>query len=192
MPNVSIVSQNENFVYDPIVVGYDTTFFKAIAGTPAVASNKLRLSAAEVASYSFYRYTDIEFILNVPTAPTSGHARAWGLKVPALGNKARVEFDITDAVLSCKAYDDAGNATINVPITWDAAWTATDTSFRIRVTPGGIKFFIAGVQVASGELVNYTSNPDIPSIAQTIHIVNEEAENFDVTAIIARNVQSLT
>jgi len=192
MPDVRIVSQNENFVYDPIVVGYDTTFFKTITGTPAVASNKLRLSAAEVASYSFYRFTDIEFILNVPTAPTTGHVRAWGLKVPALGNKARIEFDITDAVLSCKAYDDAGTETINVPVTWNASWTATDTSFRIRVTPSGIKFFIAGVQVAVGELMNYSVNPDVPSIAQTIHIVNEEAENFDVTAIIARNVQSLS
>lgn len=191
--DITIVNQNENFCYDPQISGFDANFFKTVTGSdPTVSSSKLRFTSNEVSSYSFYRYLDIEFILNMPTAPTAGDDRSWGLKVPSLGNRGRVEFNINGAVFSALAYDDAGNEEINQAITWDGDWTTTDTRFGIRITPLGIKFLIDGVVFVRGETRGNEANPDISSIPGSIHIDNGNADNMDMTCLIVKNAQSVT
>ncbi len=60
------------FVYDPKVAGYDSTFWKTIAGIPSISSNLLRLSAAEINSRQYYRFGNFTFSLTIPSTPTAG------------------------------------------------------------------------------------------------------------------------
>jgi len=195
--DVNVINQNTSFVYDPAVVGYETSFIKAISGTPTVSSSKLRLNAAEIATYDFFKFADVLFVMTVPAAPTSGDVRAWGLKVPALGNNARVEFDITGAVFSCKVYDDFGTAIGSTTVVWDATWTAAVVRYRIRFTQDGIKFYVdlnsltTLTCVARFAISGNASQPvTLPTIPQVVHIINSNADNLDVTAIVGQHVHS--
>jgi hypothetical protein len=177
------------FTYDPSISGYDTSFWKALSGSPSVVSNKLRLSSAEISSYVAFRELDVEFTITIPTAPTSGDARAFGLKIPALGNRARVEFDITGAVFSCKVYDDTATAQLSQAITWDASWTNTAIKYRIQATASGVKFYVNGACVARAEMQGLTANNSLPTIGGYLHISNGNADNMDITAVVVKDAQ---
>lgn len=188
MPSPQRHFQNNNVTFDPQIVGYDTTFWKTLSGTdPSISSNKVRINNREIASYSFYaQQGSYEYTLNVPTAPTAADVRSWGLKCPSLGNRGRIEFDVTDTTFSAKVFDDTGTALLNSPIAWSSAWTATDTRFRIDVTEFGIDFFINETNVAKLE----TSN--LPTLPVSLHIKNGNADNLDFTVLAVRRSTSLS
>lgn len=192
MADVYIVGDNVNFTYDPQIAQYDTTFWRSVTGTPAISTTFLRFTSARAASFSQYRYGDIEFTLTIPAVPTASDVRAWGFSCPNLGNRGRIEFQIVDTVFSVVAYDNAGNVEISQAITWDAAWTATAVRYRIQWGKEGIKFLINDTVVAKGENRGNSVNPEVPDIAQALHIRNGNADNMDMTAIVVRNVQALT
>lgn len=195
---MTLVDQHASFVFDPKVVGYDTSFIKAISGTPTVSSSKLRLNASEISTYAFFKFIDVTFTMLIPAAPTAGDVRAWGLKIPGLGNQARIEFDITDNIFSCKVYDDYGTEILNQVVTWSATWTNAVVRYRIRFGHDGIKFFVdlnsllTATCVARISMVGNEANPVLLTIPQMIHVINSNADNVDVSAIIVRNAQSLT
>lgn len=187
--DVNITRESKAFVFDPPTFGFDTMYWSKISGTnPTVSGGDLLVNATEIASYPAYLSGDFEFTMNVPAVPTSGDVRAWGLKIPGLGNRGRIEFDITGAVFSLKVYTNAGVALLNQTITWDAAWTATDTVFRIMWQPFGIRFMIGTVTVAKlgigGNVINSTN----PSLPMAIHINNANADNLKISDIVAQNV----
>lgn len=188
-----LVRSNEALTYDPQISAYNTNFWKTLSGSdPTVPSTKLRITNAEIASYGSWRFSAIEFVLNVPTAPTAGNNRQWGFKCPALGNRGRVEFSIVDDVFAVFAYNDAGTQVFTLAITWDAAWTATDVRYGIRIGKDGIRFLIDGVVKAKTQISGHNPNPAVSSLPLPIHIKNGTASNLDMTAMIIDDVASLT
>jgi len=181
--------KRDGYVYDPIVKQYDTTFWKATTGTPAMSGNVLRFNAAAVGSYIQHIYADIEFNLTVPTAPTSGDARHWGLRNPSSDNMGAVYFKIAGAVFTAEVVDSAGNAT-STTLSWSAGYTATATTYRIRWEADHIFFYINGVIVATVSTAN-TSKNQIPCDALLARIVNGNADNMDLTYMWVRRAASI-
>lgn len=197
--DISVVKQNISFTIDPLVQGYDPSFWKTLAGTPTVVAGAILLNADEMVSFSGFRYLDLEFVINVPVAPVAGQAKSWGLKIPSYGNRSRIEFQIVDDVFSVVCYDDYGTVVVNQTIVWDATWTAANVFFRILVSKLGVKFGVGLVsagkpaflsQLIEGQTINTMSG--IPNNAQMIHVNNTNGDNLQVFGITVRNVESLT
>mgnify|MGYP000443885988 CR=1 FL=1 len=187
------------YTLDPNIIGLGANLISQVSGTLAVngtAPNVVwRLNADEICTFdSYFPIWDLEFPLVVPAAPTGGDARAWGWKTPGLGNRGRVEFDITGAVFSVVVYNETGTAqTIrdntgqvitNGVITWDANWTNTLTRFRIQHIGNKITFLINETEIAHAQMNSATAVPVIPHHA---HVLNSNADNMDLRAIIVRN-----
>lgn len=60
-----------NLVYDPIRQGYDTNIWKTLSGTPAISSNKLRVSNASILHYGDFLRGFFNICANIPATPTS-------------------------------------------------------------------------------------------------------------------------
>lgn len=192
--DVNNVHSNGNFVYDPSIFGYDTTFFADITGaggtTGTGVSKKIRLNADRIASKVSFRFLDLEMNVNIPAAPTSGDVRSWGLLIPGGGNRARAEFDITGALFKTLLYDNNGVLIGTKTITWDATWSAAEVKYEIVIYRGGVKFFIAGDCVARFEMADFEANALPPDLSQAIHFNNANADNMDIGCIILRNISS--
>lgn len=192
--DVNNVHSNGNFVYDPSIFGYDTTFFADIAGaggtTGTGTSKKIRLNADRIASKVSFRFLDIEMYVKVPVAPTAADVRSWGLSIPGLGNAARAEFDITDDVFSVVLYDNNGVLAASKIIDWNTDWSNAEVKYGIVMYRAGVKFFIDGVCVAKFEMKDFEVNTTVPDLAQAIHFNNANADNMDIGCIILRNISS--
>jgi len=174
------IDRNSNiFLYDVKTNGYDTNIWNTISGVPSVASGKLVLNNAEVNSFAAFTKCSIEFLMTIPTAPTLGDSRAWGLKTYNYGNKGRIEFDITDTNFTAKVYDDSGTIIESIPITWDTNWTNTEARFRISFSERNVFFSVNDVIVARFQEVNVTENP------LALHIINGTADNLLFAAVSA-------
>lgn len=173
-----------NLVYDPQIVGFDETIFKKLAGTPAMNGTVLRLTSAEICTFGMWRRLVAEFVLTIQTAPTGGHARTWGLRSPALGNRGRASFLVSGTTFKCVAYDDVGTQICDVTVAWDVAWTATPTKFRIDTNKGDVKFYINEILVATA-----TGKANLPL---PLHVDNDVADNCDIVLMMARDAESYT
>lgn len=187
------------YTLDPNIIDTGANILVAVQGTIATtgsAPNKLwRVNADEICTYDSYApIVDIEFPLIVPVGPTASDVRAWGLKTPGMGNRGRIEFDITDAVFSLRPYDEAGTllpvfspttgqALASNAFTWNVAWTATLTRFRIQVMGGRIDFLVNETVVGFAN----ASVSALPAIAHHGHVINSNADNMDWQSLVLRN-----
>lgn len=175
------VAKRDSFIYDFIIKGYSTVDFKATTGTPAASGNYLRLNAAAVASYILYQYGQFEFSINVPTTPSAGEAKHWGLRAPATDNVGAAYFEISGAVFTAVTKDSFGN-TQTTTLTW-SAYENKQTLFKIVWENGLVHFFIDGVRVAT--------HTKAPSFALPVRMVNVDADNTDVAYISFKEVGSI-
>jgi hypothetical protein len=174
------IDRNSNiFLYDVKTSGYDTNIWNTISGTPTVATGKLKLNTAEINSFAAFTKCSVEFLMTIPTAPTSGDSRSWGLKVYNYGNKGRIEFNITDTNFTAKVYDDSGTLIDSIPITWDSNWTNIEARFRITFSERNVFFSINDVIVARFQEVDVTENP------LALHIINSVADDLLFAAVSA-------
>jgi hypothetical protein len=65
------VQIDTNFVYDPQRQGYDENLWKTISGTPAISSDKLRISNAAILHYGDCLHGFFNLVANVPATPTN-------------------------------------------------------------------------------------------------------------------------
>lgn len=177
------IDEWEGFIYDVIIKQFDTAFWKQTTGTTTVSSNKLRNNAAALASYMQLIYADIEFMINMPAAPTAGDARHWGLRSPATDALGAAYFKIAGAVFTAETTDEFGN-TKSTTLTWSAGYTTTDTKFRIRVGKEEVTFYINDVVVA-------THTSAVPHIALPIRISNTNADNMDMAYLDVRRAAAI-
>ncbi len=188
-------NQNENFVYDPNISGNDDAFWKEVTGTLTATGTApdtvLRWTSAVAASYSFYRFLDITFLVKVPTAPTSGDVRTWGMALPAAQGGLAIVFNITDTAFTVSVKDIDGNTLTSKTITWSASWTNTVTRYQIKWFPQGIQFLINGTIVHS-YMRNNAPNRVIPNTGLPIYIKNSLADNMDLTGLVVSDVHSFT
>lgn len=175
------VAKRDSLIYDFIIKGYSTTDFKATTGTPAASGNNLRLTSAAVASYILYQYGQFEFSINVPTTPSAGEAKHWGLRAPATDNVGAIYFEIAGAVFRVVTKDSLGN-TETTTVTW-TSYENKQTLFKIFWENGLVHFSIDGTRVATHKTV--------PTFALPIRMVNGDADNTDVAYISFKEVGSI-
>lgn len=167
-------------------------------GAATLAGGTDNGTPGEITTYTFYRYGEFEFAVNVPTAPTAGDYRAWGLKTPSLGTtRSRAEFRIMDAVFSCVVYSKSGVALLNQAVAWNSDWTGAETKFAIRNTVSGVTFLINGTIVAKYTCADAGANVDRVDEPTPVHCVNGSAtsnptDNLDFGAFVLKNLQSIT
>jgi len=187
MSDVRIVSNLTSFIYDPQVFAYDTDiFWTTAAGTPAISGNNLRFNASAARTKGMYLYGSFVFNLTVPTAPTAGDARYWGLKGVAVGDNASVRFEISGTSLLAKIYDNEGTAVLSQLIPWHTDWTAAATNFIISFTESSVMFKVVGATTT--EKFHIQISPDILALPLFVTISNTNADNLDMGYLSMLNV----
>lgn len=188
--------KRDGYVYDAAIKGLDANFWANITSAPTVSAGKLRFNAAKAASYILHEYGDVEFLLTVPAAPTSGDVRQFGLSGSSAKTFGAVYFDITGAVFSAKVYDNSGNSK-SVTITWNASWTNVATLYRIIWDTDRVQFQVGIVTagVVAYTIVATIAMPQdigsVPYVALPILINNGNADNMDLTYVVVRNAAGI-
>lgn len=180
--------KQDGLIYDPIVKGYDTTFWKSTTGTPAMSSNSVDFDAAAAASFIQFLYGDAEFNITVPLTPTSGDSRQWGFRNPATDSYGALYFDITGTVFSFKFIDSGGNVTTKV-LTWSAGYNATAVNFRIRWQPSEILVYINGAVVATFAPKDCTVG--LPFNPLALRINNSNSDNMLLNYLMVSRAGSI-
>lgn len=179
----SITRSTSDFTYDPQISGFNVSFWKTLSGTdPSISSNKIRINNRVISSYTGYLFGEAEFTITVPAAPTASDVRAWGFKSPNLGNRGRVQFDITDTVFKALVYNNTGTALLSQEIPWLSGYTNAAVRYKISWSPQIISFSINESLVASTSV----SQADLPL---PLHIDNTNADNMDVTAVVLKSAR---
>lgn len=180
----------DRVVYDPVIRGYDQSFFKSVSGTPSVSSNKIRLNQAKIASYPQFLYGDFRFKITIPTTPSTGESKEWGLQLPSTTQGAMF-FDIAGATFSFKSYDTDNNAT-STTVTWDQkgqTWEAVAITYRILWTEKEIKAYISD---GTAEILVATHESGDNNLPLPLYIDNlNDSDNVDITNIIANKVAKI-
>jgi len=165
----------------------DTDIGNGAWGDDTLAGGDDDGAGCEIFSYYQPTYGRVDIAVNVPTAPSVGDYRAFGVSIPSFGNRSRIEFVIDGTVLTAKAYDDTGHLVINQPVAWDGDWTATETVFSVIWTASTIKMMIGGTAVAS-----YSSEQDTRmrriDAPVAVHVVNGSSvstntDNLDIGTV---------
>lgn len=160
------------FAYDCLVRGLDASFWKTIAATASAASNKIRLaSGGNICSYTQFKYGRFIFALNVPTTPSAGEAKKWGLLMPAAATTGSAYFEISGSTFKCVTYSDAA-VVQSTTVTW-TAYENTETLFEIEWESDLVIFKINGTVVASHQ--TSTGQTPLP-----LYLINSDADNTDL------------
>lgn len=178
MQDVRVVRDAGIFHYDAQVDGYtDGDIFATVSGTPAILSNELKVNAAEIASLQGVGLGELEFLMDIPTAPTAGDARVWGLKSLQGGDLGRISFEITDTTFQAIAYDEDGSELGSVVIPWDSDWTNTEVRYGIKRGIRSVFFTI------DGDL--YGQIPDVALSKRSLNISvdNDNSDNLLISSI---------
>jgi len=159
------------FSYDMTVRQLDASFWKTITGAGAMASNKLRLNADTLASYTQFKYGRFQFLVNVPTTLSAGEAKKWGLLSPGNVAAGSAYFEIVGAVLNAVSYDDDGTAQTTA-ITTSFPGAAAEYLYEIEWEDDYVIFSISGTVVASHQ-TRVGTHP-LP-----LYLHNADADNTD-------------
>lgn len=184
--------QAARFTLDPNVIGTAANVLVAVQGSIALSGTApdqvWRVNADEISSYdSFYPVIDVEFPILVPVAPTALDNRTWGLKIPGLGNRGRVEFVIEGTAFTARVYNSVGTLQQSTAITWNTDWTNAVVRYRIQHKGDSIVFLINETVVATYNPSGNASSGEVPIMPILLHILNLNADNMDVRAIILRS-----
>lgn len=189
MSDVNIARSLFSYVIDAQIDGLASTIFTTTSGTPSVTSNKYRLNNAAVRTNFEVLFGETVFSVTIPTAPTAGHARRLGYRTYGPSGKGSIYFDITGTVLSAIVITNAGTTFTEV-IPWNAAWTNTQTDFRLGWDEKSAIFTVGtGANKAQVNInVGITEYINVPAFLVAESTV---ADNMDLPCIILNNVGRL-
>lgn len=187
--DTTISRKNQSFLWTGKVSGYDTTIWKPITGTPTLSSDKIRINAAEITTFLALKNGDVEIGITVPTAPTAGDSRFFGIYSPTLSTKGKMLFSVEDDECFVLAHDDDGTEIFKEQIVWDSDWTNAEARYRISWNANQILFSVNGTIV-------YQTNDTvvarlIPSLPNNITIKNANSDNLDVSYLAIRTSSEL-
>lgn len=195
-------TNEDAYVYDPLVRGADTDFFATDSGaglTFDTARNALNIgdtgaAPASASSYSQYLFGDFEFaMLMDSTVPDSSDSeRYFGLRNPSDSlQRGAAYFDLSydttagDSSPNARpfaavAYDEQGNRR-RTHITWDTDWSggARVARFRLKWDENGYSFLVNDSVVATfegGERAGDTYVSVNASIPQHLRIVRRSSD----------------
>lgn len=186
--DVQITRSNDIWSYNPLTEGYtEDAVFSAIAGTPTISSNKLRLNEDTIITYDkTFKNGSLEMVITVPTVPTTGDARQFGFKNSDSDLKGAMLFDVTDDDFTAKVYDASGTLIESRVINWNAGWTASEATYRITWSSRRVLFVVNNVIVArfdAGEGQAITPDIKMANKPMYLYLKNVNADNMDVSLI---------
>lgn len=183
MADARLSNEFYHFVYDPRLYGYKTSFFTTITGAPAISGNKIRLNAASFQTLEQYYLGDYEFLLTIPTAPTLGDSRQFGIKSLTLGNTYSAYFSISGTSFQTITYGETGSTIQATTVGWVADWTNTEATYKIRWRIDRVEFLVNNIIVAT-HFQNSANTLSIPrNISLPLYVLNANADNMDLTYI---------
>jgi len=201
-----------HLIYDPLLHGYTTSFFKTKTGSPAISTNVLRLASAAFYTTGQFMYGEYAFKVNVPTVANAslvcGAAGSTDITVWDQITDGEfavtldgVAYNVTGIDFSTGAYTPAfltGKSTATATIdTWSAV-----TSGGFKITIDGTARAITGINFKTA--FPYTSayltggNAATSTIATWAAVsdgsfrVTMDGTQRDVTGIDFRNVAAYT
>jgi len=172
-------NQYFNFYYSPVRQGFDSSTWRSIFGLPVSSGGKLLLSGASMIHYGDILRGDALFNLNI-AAPGPGLSKKFGFYQPNKNSYAYFYINGNTLVAACST----GVTTNTVEITWQSAWTNTDTSFRVQWEAGMVTFYIGGVQQAVIQDASVTGSP------MSIYVSNESQDTLILNYIDVKTIQS--
>ena len=168
-----------SILFDPQRDGYDTSLWKTLTGAPTVTANVLVFNnASAIQKRDIERVSLVAFSVLVPTDPTAGDARFFGLKSLNLG--AYIGIDIAGTVASIKTADGYG-LTDSAVITWDSDWTGTYVKFEFSFLPGRTNVY------ANGVIVGFADAAKTPKTPVSVFVSNTNADAMNVSYIHLRD-----
>lgn len=193
------IDLREGLVYDPLVKGFDSSFWKgdtANAGFDTV-SNSIRIGdtglVGGITSYSQYLYGDFEFKIRTDTlSPDSNDSeKLWGLLNPgdtlrrgAIFFQAAYDTNTDTAVtrqLWATMVDEWGNRQ-RKRINWDSSWDSTGPRYRITWEQDNVQFLINDTVYATLGDKPDSSNATFPinsQIPQALRLSNRSLDTSD-------------
>jgi hypothetical protein len=175
-------NQYINFYYDPSRQGYDTEAWSLLDGLiPVVNGGYMILSNDSIRHYGDILRGDFVFGMNFATGPATYASKIWGLNQANKGNC--LTFNINGTTFSANSSDGNGN-TNSVVITWQNAWTLTDTEFRIRWEAGLAHFYVGGSLQAVISDISITGEP------MSLYLSNANSIGMLMKYIEAKAIQS--
>lgn len=169
----TITNSRVIYNYDPTRQGYDTNLFKTVSGSPSVSGGAIRLNAAKIIGYGDLYRAKQTLSLKVPTAPTTGDSRTFGLYQINAG--ASAVFKIVDDVFSCECT--FNGVTKNEVVSWQSGWTNTFTQFKVVFNGFSAEFYVNGYKVA------FINDSSVPKVSLNTYAHNANSDNMDISHI---------
>lgn len=159
------------FSYSVLQRGLDASLWKILTATASVVANKIRITGGgEIASMTQFKYGVFRIALNVPTTPSIGEAKKWGLLLPGAPTIGAMYFEITGATFRAVSYDEDGTAQTTTLI-WGGE--ATEQVFEIEWEKEYVIFKRAGTAVATHQ--TRVGNNPLP-----LYLINSDADSTDL------------
>lgn len=172
-------NQYFNFYYSPTRQGFDSSSWRALIGAPISSGGRLLLTGASMIHYGDILRGDATFNVNI-AAPGPGLSKKFGFYQP--NKNAYAYFYINGASLTAETSD--GVNTTSVSITWQSAWTNTNTDFRVKWEAGMATFYVGGIQQA------ITSNISVTGFPMSLYVANESQDTLILNYIDVQSIQS--
>lgn len=194
MSAITVDRNNDHVLFNALVHQYNesVTFWKTLSGTPTIASNKVRLTSASIASISSYLYFQARFVINLPVEPAASQNKFWGFAPFPGSNNGKIGFVIDGTTFKVVAYDDDANVVLEQVLTFDSSWDAADTVWEITVSQAGIYFGVNGTVLAKADVASYSTrgstNKRVSTFPGFIYILNGNADNMDFSSLLLRNI----
>jgi hypothetical protein len=188
--------KRDSITHDPQIQGFNGSFWGVVSGTPpAISGGILEINAATIGSYLNFTFTELcEFVLTVPSVPTVGQARRWGLYSPAASLNGQsqnnigigsIYFDIAGTAFTVNVEDANGNVQSKT-ITWQSAWTNKATQFAIAWEPDVVRFWIDQQIVATFNVTSGATAYGIPYTPLPLYISNGASDNLGLNYLDIR------
>lgn len=172
-------NQYFSFYYSPIREGFDTSTWRTLFGLPIASGGKLLLNDTAIIHYGNIVRGDLTFSINV-AAPGPGLSKKFGFFQP---NKNSYAYFYINGN-SFTAETSTGVTSTSTAITWQSAWTNTDTRFRVKWEAGQVSFYAGDV------LQTTTCDSSITGLPMSIYIANESQDTLIFNYVDARSIQS--
>jgi hypothetical protein len=169
-----------NFYFDPVRQGTGKSVWNWYNSVPYENGSYLVLTNGSALSFYDCGKGVFSFVINTPN-PTGGVARQWGLKA----GSDYILFDVSGSTFQAITSSMAGLWTSSSSITWDSAWTNTDTIFMIRWEAGICTFYVNGIVRAQ------ISNASIPYGSMSPFVSNNGGDTFMIGSVSGQGLQTL-
>jgi len=174
-----MANQYYNIYYDPMRQGYDSSTWATLTGEPVVLGNRLKLKVASILHYGDILRGDAIFNVNIP-APAIGEDKKFGFL--QFNKNSYLYFKSYNGSFTAETSD--GSTTNSIAITWQTAWSNTNTEFRVKWEAGFVSFYVGGV------LQTQISDASVSGSPMSLYVADNSDNDLLLNYIEVKGIQS--